>query len=143
PGPDDGASPLQPVPGLADVDRLAADTTAAGVCVDVRWQGQRRPLPPDIDLSAYRIIQESVTNVVRHAGTRSCQVSLEYREQEIAIEVADRGQGGMSPPGTGYGLAGMRERAALLKGHFTAGPQSGGGFLVSARLPVPEAAGTG
>jgi signal transduction histidine kinase len=139
---DDEAARLHPAPGLADVERLAAETTAAGVCVDVRWQGQRRPLPPDIDLSAYRIIQESVTNVVRHAGTRSCQVSVEYREQEIAIEVADRGQGG-NPPGTGYGLAGMRERVAMLKGQFSAGPQSGGGFLVSARLPVPEAAGTG
>jgi signal transduction histidine kinase len=143
PGQEGGAAPLRPVPSLADVERLAADTTAAGVRVDVRWQGQRRPLPLDIDLSAYRIIQESVTNVVRHAGTRSCQVSVDYRDEEIAIEVADSGQGGPSTPGTGYGLAGMRERVALLHGHFTAGPQPGGGFQVSARLPVPEVAGSG
>jgi signal transduction histidine kinase len=143
PGQEDGAAPLHPAPGLADVERLAAETTAAGVRVDVRWQGQRRPLPLDIDLSAYRIIQESVTNVVRHAGTRSCQVSVDYRDEEIAIEVADSGQGGKITPGTGYGLAGMRERVALLHGHFTAGPQPGGGFRVSARLPVPEMAGSG
>jgi signal transduction histidine kinase len=143
PGQEDGAAPLRPAPGLADVERLAAETTAAGVRVDVRWQGQRRPLPLDIDLSAYRIIQESVTNVVRHAGTRSCQVSVDYRDEEIAIEVAYSGQGGKITPGTGYGLAGMRERVALLHGHFTAGPQPGGGFRVSARLPVPEVAGCG
>jgi signal transduction histidine kinase len=139
----DGVARLRPIPGLADVERLAAETTAAGVRVDVRWQGQRRPLPLDIDLSAYRIIQESVTNVVRHAGTHSCQVSVDYRGEEIAIEVADSGQGDKKTPGTGYGLAGMRERVALLHGYFTAGPQPGGGFRVSARLPVPEVAGAG
>ncbi len=143
PGLDGGAAGLHPAPGLADVERLAADTTAAGVRVNVRWCGQRRPLPPDIDLSAYRIIQESVTNVVRHAGTHSCQVSVEYRDQEIAIEVADSGQGCGKSPRAGYGLAGMRERVALLHGQFTAGPRSGGGFCVSARLPVPEGAGAG
>jgi len=143
PGQEDGPAPLHPAPGLADVERLAKETTAAGVRVEVRWQGQRRPLPPDIDLSAYRIIQESVTNVVRHAGTRSCQVSVDYREAEIAIEVADSGQGGRITPGTGYGLAGMRERVALLHGYFTAGPRPGGGFRVTARLPAPEVAETG
>lgn len=143
PGQDDGAASLHPAPGLADIERLAAETTAAGVRVDVCWQGQRRPLPADIDLSAYRIIQESVTNVVRHAGTRSCRVSVDYREEEIAIEVADSGQGSQIAPGTGYGLVGMRERVALLHGHFAAGPQPGGGFRVNARLPLPEAAGPG
>lgn len=130
------ASPLGPAAGLADVDRLAAATTAAGVRVDVRWHGERRPLPPDLDLSAYRIVQESVTNVVRHAATTSCVVSLDYREEELAIEVADRGRGGTAT-GAGYGLAGMRERVSLLHGHFTAGPGPDGGFLVTARLPVP------
>jgi signal transduction histidine kinase len=131
--------PLQPAPGLADVGRLAEATTAAGVRVDVRWHGERQPLPPDLDLSAYRIIQESVTNVVRHAAVTSCQVSISYLGGALSIEITDRGQGG-DPAGTGYGLAGMRERAALLHGDFTAGPLPDGGFRVLARLPVPQPA---
>ena len=77
--PADAGQDYQPgsMPGLADIDRLAAATTAAGVRVDVRWRGERRTLPPDFELAAYRIVQESVTNVVRHAGTRSCQVLID------------------------------------------------------------------
>jgi signal transduction histidine kinase len=134
-----GPAPLQPAPGLADVERLAETTTAAGVRVDVRWHGERQPLPPDIDLSAYRIIQEAVTNVVRHAAVSSCEVSIGYLGEVLAIEITDRGRGG-APTGTGYGLAGMRERVALLRGDFTAGPHRGGGFRVLARLPVPQPA---
>lgn len=135
-------APLQPAPGLADVERLAATTTAAGVRVEVWWQGRRRPLPAEIDLAAFRIIQESVTNVVRHSGADSCRVSVNYGEDELTIEVSDRGKGGGTSTDTGYGLAGMRERSALLHGDFTAGPRAGGGFLVAARMPVPAAAGT-
>ena len=120
------------------MSRLAEVTTAAGVRVDVRWHGERQPLPPDIDLSAYRIIQESVTNVVRHAAVSCCEVSISYLGEALAIEITDRGQGG-GPAGTGYGLAGMRERVALLHGDFTAGPRPDGGFRVLARVPVPEA----
>ncbi len=130
------AEPLDPAPGLADVERLAAATTAAGVRVDVRWLGERRPLPPEIDVSAYRIIQEAVTNVVRHAGTHSCEVSIDYGDEELSIGVDDGGRGG-GPVDTGYGLAGMRERVALLHGDFTAEPRPEGGFRVTARLPVP------
>ena len=143
-------APLGPVPGLADVDRLAAATTAAGVRVDVRWQGERRPLPPDIDLAAYRIVQESVTNVVRHAGTRSCQVHITRDDEALSIEIADGGRGPSGPSGprgargatagTGCGLAGMRERVALLHGEFSAEPGPEGGFLVTARLPLPARA---
>jgi signal transduction histidine kinase len=129
------------MPGLADIGRLAAATTAAGVHVDVRWQGERRPLPPDVELAAYRIVQESVTNVVRHAGTRCCQVLIADDGEAVSIEVADHGQGpGDGPSGTGCGLAGMRERAVLLHGDFSAGPGPGGGFVVSARLPRPAKA---
>jgi signal transduction histidine kinase len=133
-------APLDPVPGLADVDRLAAATTAAGVRVDVQWRGDRAPLPPDIDLAAYRIVQESVTNVVRHAGTGSCQVAITRDDETLAIEIADGGHGPGATTGTGYGLAGMRERVALLHGDFTAEPGPGGGFLVTARLPLPARA---
>ncbi|MGC5398753.1 sensor histidine kinase [Streptomyces sp. DT20] len=132
------AVPLHPTEGLADIDRLARATTAAGVRVDVRWQGARRPLPPDIDLSAFRIIQESVTNVVRHAATGSCWVSVEYGREELAIEVADGGRGLGKVADGGFGLIGMRERVALLHGEFTAAPRPEGGFRVTARLPVPE-----
>jgi signal transduction histidine kinase len=137
------------MPGLADLERLAAATTAAGVRVDVQWRGERRPLPPDIDLAAYRIVQESVTNVVRHAGVRSCQVLIAHDDETLAVEIADRGHGrGGSITGTGYGgttgtgcgLAGMRERVALLRGEFSAAPQPEGGFLVTARLPLPARA---
>ncbi|WP_369236957.1 sensor histidine kinase [Streptomyces sp. R21] len=130
--------------GLADVDRLAAATTAAGVRVDVRWKGERRQLPPDIDLSAFRIIQESVTNVVRHAATDSCEVSIGYGDDDaLSIEVADNGRGTGSTTDTGFGLAGMRERVALLHGEFTATPRPEGGFRVAARLPVPAMAEAG
>lgn len=125
--------------GLADVDRLAATTTAAGVRVEVRRLGETRQLPPDIDLSAFRIVQESVTNVVRHAGTRACRVTLDYREDELALEITDDGQGRGSATDTGFGLAGMRERVALLHGEFTAAPRPEGGFRVTARLPLPVA----
>ncbi|MEV5721903.1 sensor histidine kinase [Amycolatopsis mediterranei] len=136
-------TPLEPAAGLADIDRLAATTTAAGVRVEVRWRGER-PLPPDIDTSAFRIVQEAVTNVVRHAATTSCEVSLDYRDDELAIEITDRGRGGgHTHNGAGYGLAGMRERVSLLHGRFSAGPDPDGGFRVTARLPVPVPVPTG
>jgi signal transduction histidine kinase len=142
------AAPLEPAPGLDDVDQLAATTTAAGVHVEVLWRGERRPLPPEIDLSAFRIIQESVTNVVRHSGTRFCLVSIDHTEQDLAIEVVDRGRGCPDVSGSGhgfgqgrghghgYGLAGMRERVGLLHGEFSAGSRPEGGFRVAVRLPM-------
>jgi signal transduction histidine kinase len=136
------ASPLEPATGLDDVARLAETTTAAGVHVEVWWKGERRPLPAEIDQAAFRIVQESVTNVVRHSGAAHCRVDIEYRDDDLAIEVSDRGEGASTATDTGYGLAGMRERVALLHGDFTAGPRPGGGFLVAARLPLPAAAGT-
>jgi signal transduction histidine kinase len=137
-GHEPGQIPLDPAPGLADVDRLAATTLDAGVRVDVQWQGDRRPLPADIDLSAFRIIQEAVTNVVRHAGVGQCRVCIDQQQQQISIEVVDSGRGGLAAD-SGYGIVGMRERAVLLGGEFAAGPRPGGGFRVAARLPVPAA----
>ncbi|MEI5103062.1 sensor histidine kinase [Streptomyces sp. PmtG] len=144
PGEAAGAAPLDPGLGLADVNRLAARTTAAGVRVDVRWLGTPRPLPPEVDVSAYRIIQEAVTNVVRHAGTASCRVTVERRAKELTLEVVDDGKGAgagaVDGEGSGYGLLGMRERVSLLHGEFSARPCPGGGFRVAARLPVPAGA---
>jgi signal transduction histidine kinase len=134
-----GPAPLGPAPGLADLQRLAAVTLDAGVQVDLDWHGSRQPLPADIDLSAFRIIQEAVTNVVRHSGTRQCQVSVIQHDGLLSIEVTDTGHGG-SVAGTGYGITGMRERAELLGGDFSAGSRPGGGFCVAARLPVPAPA---
>ncbi|MFC6021133.1 sensor histidine kinase [Plantactinospora solaniradicis] len=132
-----GTASLNPTPGLADVDQLAAATSAAGVRVEVRWQGDRRPVPADIELSAYRVIQEAVTNVVRHAGTARCRVSVEYRAEELHIEVTDDGHGAQTP-GAGHGITGMRERVGLLHGEFSAGSRPEGGFRVWATLPVHE-----
>ena len=139
PGPGPGQAPLGPAPGLAGIERLAAMTLEAGVKVEVDWRGSREPLPADIDLSAFRIIQEAVTNVVRHAGTGQCRVLIDQQDGYLSIEVTDSGRGG-SVAGTGYGITGMRERAALLGGDFSAGPRPGGGFRVAARLPVPAPA---
>jgi signal transduction histidine kinase len=139
--PGSGQAPLGPAPGLADIERLAAMTLYAGVQVDVEWLGSREPLPAGIDLPAFRIIQEAVTNVVRHAGTDRCLVWIDQHDGYLSIEVTDSGRGAqaskISAAGTGYGITGMRERAALLAGDFSAGPRPGGGFRVAARLPVP------
>jgi signal transduction histidine kinase len=135
-------TPNDPAPGLADLDKLVTSTKHAGVLAIVETRGMPRPLPGEIDLASYRIIQESVTNVVRHSGARTCHVAVEYREAELAITVADDGHGVLGTGGTGFGLVGMRERVSLVHGTFAAGPRPGGGFLVSATLPVPGGFGT-
>jgi len=128
-------APLEPTPGLADVERLAALTGDAGVRVDVRWLGERRPLPPDVDLAAYRTIQEALTNVVRHAGTDRARVLIELGEDEVSVEITDGGRGDTG--NLGFGLIGMRERVGLLHGQLAAGPGPHGGFRRAARVPIP------
>lgn len=133
---------LAPSPGLADLDRLAAATADAGVRVEVRRSGEERTLPADIDLSAFRIVQEALTNVVRHAGTGRCRVLVDYGNEELSVEVVDDGHGATEDgPAHGFGLVGMRERVALLNGDFTAGTRPEGGFRVTARLPLPAPVG--
>lgn len=130
---------FDPAPGLADLDRLVASTGAAGVRVELRRIGRARPVPADIDLSAYRIIQEALTNVVRHAGTDTCRVTVEFREGDLLIEITDDGRGtAVASPGAGFGIAGMRERVHMLFGEFAAGPRPEGGFGVTARLLLPS-----
>jgi signal transduction histidine kinase len=135
-----GATLVDPSPGLHDLDRLAESLLDAGVRVEIRRLGEPRPLAPDVDLAAFRIIQESVTNVARHAGTPTCRVTVTHGDTEVAIEVDDEGRGG-GVDETGFGIVGMRERAELLGGHFDAGPRPQGGFRVTARLPRAEVAG--
>ncbi|MFL6116260.1 MAG: sensor histidine kinase, partial [Catenulispora sp.] len=134
---DVSGTPTDPAPGLADLDKLVASTRHAGVLAIVEPRGVPRPLPGEVDLAAYRIIQESVTNVVRHSGARTCHVTVDYGESEVTISVSDDGYGVLGSGGTGFGLVGMRERVNLVHGEFSAGPRPGGGFLVRARLPVP------
>jgi signal transduction histidine kinase len=140
--PEDLPAELSPVPGLADLDRLVADTAVAGVAAEVDVEGEIRPLLPAADLSAYRIVQEALTNVVRHAGPTHARVRIGYRPAELSIEVTDDGPRGQAPrpiarAGGGHGLIGMRERAALFGGKVEAGPYAGG-FRVRATLPVDE-----
>ncbi|MFE5333341.1 sensor histidine kinase [Embleya sp. NPDC056575] len=146
--PDDAmpqAAPLAPAGSLAEVARLAERTAHAGVRVHVTWRGEKRPLPQEIELSAFRIIQESVTNVVRHSGARTCRVAVGYEPEGVSIEVVDDGDDGLGGPGrprhsatggSGFGLLGMRERVTLLSGQFSAGRRPEGGFRVAARLPA-------
>ncbi|MEU7837275.1 histidine kinase [Nonomuraea sp. NPDC049129] len=128
------AEPAAPV-GLADVDRLAQTTMAAGVRVDVRRHGEPRSLPAAVDRSAFRIIQESVTNVLRHANTDHCRVVIDYGKEELRIDVIDDGHAAVREC-DGHGIVGMRERVALLNGDFSAGRRPEGGFRVTARLPL-------
>jgi signal transduction histidine kinase len=132
----EGTAPLDPPPGLADLDRLASSTLHAGVRMDIEWRGHRRAVPEDIDLSAYRIIQEAVSNVVRHAGTTECRVVVDYRHSELAVKIEDGGRGYADAP-AGFGIVGMRERTDLLGGTFSAAQRPEGGFRVIAILPTP------
>jgi signal transduction histidine kinase len=139
---EDHDAELSPPPGLGDLDRLVADTAAAGVAVEVDIDGTVRALSPAADLSAYRIVQEALTNVVRHAGPTHARVRISYRPAEVNIEVTDDGPSGQAPPpasrpGSGHGLIGMRERAALFGGQLTAGPDTAG-FRVKASIPTTD-----
>jgi signal transduction histidine kinase len=127
---------LAPRPSLAHVDALIATVRDAGVPVDLSVEGEPRALSPSIDVSAYRIVQEALTNVVKHASTAEASVVIRYGAREIEVEVTDDGPGAVSGNGSGYGLAGMRERVDLHGGTLEAGSRNGGGFVVKARLPV-------
>ncbi len=141
-GPGDGdgravAGGMDRLPALRDA------VTAAGAPVTIAVEGEQRPLPPPVDEVAYRILQESLTNVLRHAGpAATATVRLCYEPAALGIKVTDDGTGAPAEANGGHGLTGMAERAAALGGTVTAGPRDEGGFEVSARLPLPVAAGT-
>jgi signal transduction histidine kinase len=133
----DEAPPRTPASGLAHLDRLVAGAEATGLEVRTRVEGTPRPLPAGTDLAAYRIVQESLTNVTRHAGPASATVLIAYGEQELTVQVDDDGRGvAADGSGSGNGIRGMRERVAALGGELTTGPRPGGGFRVRARLPL-------
>ncbi|MEV6974177.1 histidine kinase [Kitasatospora sp. NPDC093806] len=133
-----------PAPGLtaADLERLAARTSSAGIAVTVRIHGRERELLPGVGLSGYRIVQEALANVVRHSGASAARVEVEYRDGEVWVEVTDDGRGGAGAERVGgSGLAGMRERLAPYGGWCVAGPLPAGGFRVTAGLPFGAAPG--
>jgi signal transduction histidine kinase len=153
--PDGGQKParqlqLAPAPGLADLDRLVSTTAGAGVRVNVTKTGDHRDIAAGIDQAAFRIVQEALTNVVKHSGASSCQVSVGYEDTVLSVEITDPGSatpgsgGVLAAPGangTGHGILGMRERVSLHGGEFSAGPLPERGFRVAARFPVAAPSG--
>ncbi len=132
---DDAAPGLEPAQGLADLAALADQVAAAGLAVTLDVCGEPRPLLPGLDLAAYRVVQEALTNVVRHAGAARCRVTVRYQPQALGLEVTDDGRGA-ADVGNGHGIKGMRERVALYGGTLHAGSRPGGGFTVTARFPA-------
>ena len=132
---------LAPQPGLARLSELLDAMRASGLPVEAVVEGSPRPLPPGVDLSAYRIVQEALTNALRHAGGASARVVVRYDPGVVELEVADDGPGPPEDPEAsgGHGLIGMRERVQLFGGELEAGPRPGGGFLLRARLPSEPA----
>jgi signal transduction histidine kinase len=134
---DDGPDALKPQPGLADLEQLVIGLREAGLPVTLRIEGARRPLPPAIDLSAFRIVQEALTNTLKHAGPAQARVTIRYQDASVELEIADTGRGPAGADGTGHGLVGMRERAAMFGGELKTAAADGGGFAIRARLPLP------
>jgi signal transduction histidine kinase len=126
---------LAPQPGIADLDALVEHVRGAGLPVDVLVEGEPRAVPPGVDLAAYRVVQEALTNTLKHAGAARAQVSIRY--SETALELAITNNGHVRRNGrSGHGLVGLRERVALYGGTFEAGPRQGGGYAVRATLPL-------
>jgi len=127
---------LGPQPGLDALDALVEDVAHAGLPVQLHVDGERYDLPRAIDLSAYRIVQEGLTNALKHAHASHADVTVRYRPDEVELEVADDGKGPAVTNGHGHGLVGIRERAKIYGGEMSAGAAPAGGFILSARLPV-------
>jgi len=133
----DANEPLTPQPGLTDVPVLVRQLREAGLPVELHVEGERRELPIGIELSAYRIVQEALTNALKHAGQASASVNIRYGSDSLELEIADDGAGASSPISSGgHGLVGMRERVALYGGRLDAGRRPSGGFVVRVLLPI-------
>ena len=129
-----------PQPGLGSLESLVEQVRKAGLPVELRIEGQQVQLPPGVDLSAYRIVQEALTNTIKHAGPAKAQVVLRYGASALELEITDSGAGtAPSAARAGHGLIGMRERTMLLDGDLQAGSRNGGGYEVRARLPLAGA----
>ena len=141
-GPADSGSELAPLPGLANLDALADRVRTAGLEVELTVDGEAAPLNPAVELSAYRIVQEALTNALRHSGASRAVVRVHRGHASVEVEVVDEGgvdgpRPAVEPPHVGRGILGMRERAALFGGELQAGPLPSGGFRVAARIPLP------
>jgi signal transduction histidine kinase len=133
----DGNDPLTPQPGLDDVPMLVGQLRDAGLPVELSIDGERRELPVGIELSAYRIVQEALTNTLKHAGDARATVHVRYGPDSLELEIADDGPGGNKrASGGGHGLVGMRERVALYGGRFDASRRPSGGFAIRVVLPI-------
>ncbi len=134
---DDGATGVVPLPGIGQLGELLEQTRASGLAVSFTVQGVPGSLPGGLALAAYRIIQESLTNTRKHGGPRaSAQVLLRYCEDVLMLQITDDGRGVTVADGAGHGLTGMRERVALYNGTLRTGPLPGGGYQVTATLPL-------
>lgn len=133
---DEGAIALAPHPGLAHLDGLLERVRAAGLPVDLQIDGTSTELPPGVDLSAFRIVQEALTNALKHAGPARVIVRLRYQPDALGIDITDDGVGAAMTRGDGHGLAGIRERVAVYGGNLDAGPGSEGGYEVRVHLPL-------
>ncbi|MDX6398072.1 MAG: hypothetical protein QOJ43_1480 [Gaiellaceae bacterium] len=133
---DDEDVALAPQPSLAHLELLVAQVRDAGLPVDLHVEGERRELPPGVDVSAYRIVQEALTNALKHAGPARARVSVRFEPDALELEIADTGAGSANGAGGGHGLAGMRERVAIFGGELASGPRPEGGFTINARLPL-------
>ncbi len=138
---DDEAS-LSPQPGIADIAAAVAQSSATGVATELIIEGDQQPIAPGVELAAYRIVQEALTNVRKHAGaSASVTVRISYEPHDLVVEVSDDGRGAVTSlagVGTGNGLIGMRERVEIYGGQFTSGPRRGGGYAVRAILPTVD-----
>jgi signal transduction histidine kinase len=139
--PTEEAPALAPQPGLASLEKLLEQVREAGLPVDLRVSGERPELPAGIDLSAYRVVQEALTNALRHAGPARATVDVRYTADTVELEIANDGRSDVAATGDGQGLVGMRERVLLCGGTVESGPRNGGGYAVRARIPVTEEAG--
>jgi signal transduction histidine kinase len=133
----DGRAALKPQPGLADLEQMVSGVRDAGLPVTLQIEGEPLPLPQALDLSAFRIVQEGLTNALKHAGPAQAEVTVRYRDGCVELEIIDTGPaGGPGGIGAGHGLIGMRERVAMFGGELEADRGHGGGFTVRARLPL-------
>jgi signal transduction histidine kinase len=133
---DDEEIALAPQPSIRHLDSLANQVREAGLPVELSVEGEPVELPPGVDVSAYRIVQEALTNALKHAGPATARVVVRYSDHDLELEVVDTGVGMHSGGEAGHGLMGMRERVSLYGGNVDAGPRDGGGFVVKARLPL-------
>jgi signal transduction histidine kinase len=132
----DESPELAPQPGIDELQTLAENTRRAGLPVELKIEGIPRPLPHGVDLCAYRVVQEALTNALKHAGPAHAEVSLRYTQHVLRLEIVDDGYGTPGPQGAGFGLLGMRERVDLYGGDLESGQLKGGGYAVRVTLPL-------